>query len=76
MDRSTPTKTEQACNGLQLAADDDGDGDDKFKYNCTFLPIKTNQKHNFLLQSVENVTLTGGICLLKCASFRTENGTK
>jgi hypothetical protein len=48
-------KTEQACNGLQLAADDDD---------------------NFLLQSVENATLTGRIHLLKCAPFRTENGTK
>ena len=80
MDRSTPMKTEQACNGLQLADangdGDGGDGDDKFKYNRTFLPIKTNQKNDFLLQSVENVTLTGRICLLKCASFRTENGTK
>jgi hypothetical protein len=69
-------KTEEAFNGLELAAADNDDGDDKFKNSCTFLPIKTNQKNNFLLQSVENVTLTGRIRLLKCASFKTENGTK
>jgi hypothetical protein len=33
-------KTEQAWNGLYLAAADDDDN--KIKINCPFLPIKTN----------------------------------
>jgi hypothetical protein len=69
-------KVEQACNGLQLATAAADDDDDKFKFNRTFLPIKTNQKNNCLLHSVENVTLTGRIHLLKYASFRTREWNK
>jgi sensor domain CHASE-containing protein len=37
---------------------------------------KQTRRTIFLLQSVENVTLTARIRLLKCESFGTENGTK
>jgi hypothetical protein len=75
MGRSTPTKIEP-WNGIYLAAADDDNGDDMIKFHCMLLPIKTNWENDFLLHCVQNVTPTGRLHLLKCASFRTENRTK